>query len=238
MVVHNVKIRDREEVADRTLAIRLERPDGFLYEAGQAIDVTLLGPTGDAGPRHLFSLVSAPYEDTLTFATRLRDSPFKNRLKTLRIGDPVRLEGPFGSLTLPPDRTRAIVLIAGGIGVTPFVSISRQAEHEHRDQRILILYSNRRPEDAAYLSELTKRAQRSPHIDLVATMTGMERSTRRWDGERSRVDAALLARLTKGFPHALYFIAGPPGMVDAIQQAVQRLGVADDAIRSEEFFGY
>ncbi len=168
----------------------------------------------------------------------MRDSPFKNRLTTLRVGDPVRLAGPFGSLTLPLDRARAIVLIAGGIGVTPFVSISRQAEHDQRNQRILILYSNRRPEDAAYLSELTQRAQRNSHIALVATMTGMERSTRRWDGERSRVDTALLARLTEGFPQALYFIAGPPEMVDAIQQAAQRLGVADDAIRSEEFFGY
>ncbi len=49
MVVHNVKIRDREQVADRTPAIRLKRPDGFLYEAGQAIDVALPGPTGDEG---------------------------------------------------------------------------------------------------------------------------------------------------------------------------------------------
>lgn len=239
MAVHNVKLLHREEVAENTLAFHLERPDGFSYKGGQAIDVTLLGPTSELKGQHrIFSLVSAPYESDLVVATRLRNSAFKNGLKATKVGDLVQLEGPFGSLALHANRARAAVFIAGGIGITPFVSILRQAENDHLNQHFLLVYANRRPEDAPYLSELADRAQRHRYLRLVATMTGMSKSGRRWEGERSRIDEALLARFSGDLPEPVYYIAGPPAMVNAIRQIVQRMGVSDDDIRSEDFFGY
>jgi ferredoxin-NADP reductase len=72
----------------------------------------------------------------------------------LPIGAGIAIEGPFGSLTLHNDRTRPAVCIAVRIGITPFMSIVRQAAHDGLRQRLVLLYSNRRPEDAAYLAEL------------------------------------------------------------------------------------
>jgi len=86
----------------------------------------------------------------------MRDSAFKRTFKSVRIGAPVQLEGPFGSLTLHNNRARPAVFIAGGIGITPFMSILRQAAKDQLHQRLLLLYSNRRPEDAAFLAELQR----------------------------------------------------------------------------------
>src|SRR5688572_6023980 len=118
---YEVKLKGREEVAEGTMAFHFEKPPGFRFKPGQAIDVVLIDPpTTDAqSARHTFSIVSASFHGELVVATRMRDSAFKRALKSLSIGSPAKVEGPFGSLTLHNDRARAAVFIAGGIGITP-----------------------------------------------------------------------------------------------------------------------
>ncbi|MHB1587943.1 MAG: ferredoxin--NADP reductase [Acidiferrobacteraceae bacterium] len=240
MATFTVKLLDRQHVAEGTMAFRLERPAGFGYKPGQAVDVTLVEPpvTDATGQHRIFSLVSAPYENDLVVATRMRDSTFKNRLKAMAIGSNVQVEGPFGSLTLHHNRARPALFIAGGIGVTPFMSILRQAAQDRLDQHLLLVYANRRPEDAAFLSELMDLARRNKHFHLVATMTAMHKSASPWDGERGRVDESLLRRVAGELSAPIYYVAGPPAMVEAIRQTVHGIGVSDDDIRSEDFFGY
>ena len=132
MATHDSRLRGREQVAHKTMAFRFDKPAGFKFKPGQAIDVVLLAPpSGDAqSARHTFSIVSAPFEGHLMVATRMRDSAFKRTLGALPIGASIAIEGPSGSLTLHNDRARPAVLIAGGIGITPFMSIVRQAAHD------------------------------------------------------------------------------------------------------------
>lgn len=239
MNTHDVKLASREEVAEGTLAFHFDKPAGFDFKPGQAIELILLEPPqGDEfSGRHAFSLVSAPFEDRLTIATRLRDSPFKRALKSLPIGQPFRLEGPFGALTLHHNRNRPAVLIAGGIGITPFQCILRQATHSQLAQDLILLYSNRRPEDAAFLAELQELAQRNKRFRLIATMTQMSKSSRPWHGRVGAIDQALL-RQVGGELAAVYYVAGPPAMVAAMRQTLNLAGVDDDDIRSEDFYGY
>lgn len=238
---YEVRLKGCEEVAAGTFAFHFEKPSGFHFKPGQAIDLVIPDPAPPSGrylARHTFSLVSAPFQDELVIATRMRDSPFKRALKSLSAGAIVRLEGPFGSLTLHGDRARPAVLVAGGIGVTPFVSMLRQAAREQLPQRILLLYANRRPEDAAFLVELRQLEQRYKYFHLIATMTQATKSALPWDGRAGQIDEDMLRRACSELDAPVYYVAGPPGMVEAMRDVLIDLGVNEDAIRSEEFFGY
>jgi ferredoxin-NADP reductase len=132
MTTYTTQLEAREEIADGTMAFQFRKPNGFEFKPGQAIDVVLSSHRSvtpdDHSARHAFSIVSAPFQNELVVATRMRDSVFKRALGSLPIGSPVALDGPFGSLGLHKDRTRAGILIAGGIGITPFVSDDIRSE--------------------------------------------------------------------------------------------------------------
>lgn len=241
MSTYESRLKGCEQVADGTFAFHFEKPSGFHFKPGQAVDLVLPDPAPTSGQyvaRHTFSLVSAPFQDELLIATRMRDSPFKRALKSLSAGAIVRLEGPFGSLTLHGDRARPAVLIAGGIGVTPFVSMLRQAAREQSPQRMLLLYANRRPEDAAFLAELSQLEQRYKYFHLIATMTQAEKSASPWDGRTGQIDEDMVRAACSELAAPVYYVAGPPGMVEAMRNVLSEFGVNNDAIRSEEFFGY
>lgn len=239
MPSYAVRLAGREQVAEGTMAFRFEKPAGFNFKPGQAVALELVDPpTGDGQSRRTFSLVSAPFETSLAVATRMRDSAFKRTLKALPEGAAVKLEGPFGELTLHDDAARPAVFIAGGIGITPFMSMLRQAAQDRSPQRLFLVYSNRRPEDAAFLAELQEGERQNTSFRLLATMTDMSKSTRQWDGETRYVNADLLKRFVGNLAAAIYYIVGPPAMVEAMQETLSRAGVAADSVRTEEFYGY
>jgi ferredoxin-NADP reductase len=220
-----------EKVAERTMAFHFARPPGFTFKAGQAIDLLLGGAAvaSDAN-RHTFSIASAPSEDRLTVATRMRDSAFKRALGALQPGSVVGLEGPSGSLTLHGDASRAAVLIAGGIGITPFMSMLRQASRDRPARRLLLLYANRRAEEAAWLQELKTLERDWPGFRLRPVMTA--------GGPGRRIDDKTLKSAAEGLPQPMWYVVGAPGMVAAMRAALDACGVADDDIRSEDFHGY
>ena len=240
MTIHQSSFRARKEVAEGTMAFHFEKPEGFTFKPGQAIDVILADPSlsDAASARHTFSLVSAPFQDELIVATRMRDSAFKRALKLLPIGAAAQLDGPFGSLILHNNRARPAVLIAGGIGITPFMSIVQQAAHDHLAQDLVLLYSNRRPEDAAFLAELQQLEHQNNRFRLIATMTQMQKSARAWEGETRLIDAEFVTTISRELSSPIYYVAGPPAMIEGVRQTLNRAGVDDDDIRSEDFFGY
>lgn len=240
MTAHQVTLVRREEIAEGTMAFHFQKPAGFHFKPGQAIDVILADPSSAnaANARHAFSPVSAPFEDVLTIATRMRDSAFKNALATLPLGSVVALEGPFGSLTLHSNRARPAVFIAGGIGVTPFMSILRQAARDQLAQRFVLVYSNRRPEDAAFLSELQELERHNRNFHLVTTMTRVNGVGLRWLGRTGQIDRNLIQLAGGQTSSPVYYIVGSPAMVAGMRQLLTDAGINDDDMRSEDFFGY
>jgi len=229
MSIHEVKLRGHQTVAEGTMAFRLSKPDGFVFKAGQAIRLELVDPPADAGQgSRTLSLVSAPFEQELMVATRMRDSGFKRTLKTLPGGADIRIDGPFGDLTLG-DTGQPAVFIAGGIGITPFMSMLRQSARDGMPHRIVLMYSNRRAQDSAFLEELQEIARANANFTLVTTMT---------EAGGSFVDAAMIAGATKGLRAPIFYVAGPPAMVEAMKSVLEKAGVEDTDVRSEEFFGY
>lgn len=237
MSTYNTRLIGSQLVADRTMAFHFEKPVDFAFQAGQAIDLIL--PSGaDSGEaaRHAFSLVSAPDEDRLTIATRLRGSAYKRALQALAPNAAVQIDGPFGSLILHKDTERDVVMIAGGIGITPFVSILRRAARQREMRHFVLVYSNRRPEDAAFLDEIMVLANHYPNLLVIPTLTQMNALSPSWAGRTGRIDSNLLASIGANKP--IYYLAGPPRFVEAMRSDLCSHGADAEDIRSEGFYGY
>jgi ferredoxin-NADP reductase len=240
MAAYETELKDREEVAEDTMAFHFSKPAGFDFKAGQSMTVSLIDPpeTDAKGNRRNFSIVSAPFEQELVIATRMRDTAFKRVLKTMPIRTKVHLRGPGGKLVLDGNASRPAVFLAGGIGVTPFVSMLRQAAHDELPHKLFLFYSNRRPEDAAFLDELMELQRRNSNYRFVGTMTEMEKSRRPWQGEREFISKGMLARHIDDIAAALHYMAGPPAMVEAMQKMLVEAGIKSENILSDEFYGY
>lgn len=222
------------------MAFHFEKPAGFAHQAGQNAVFTLVeAPQTDAqGASRTFTLASAPHEPELMIATRMRDSAYKRVLKSAAPGAPVRIDGPGGAMVLHENAARPAVFLAGGIGVTPFLCMARHAAKLCLPHRITLFYSNRRPEDAAFLDELRALEQRNPNYRLVATMSEAETSSQPWEGETGFIRADMLERYLENLRGPAYYLAGPPGMTMAMQSMLSALGVKENDINSEEFYGY
>ncbi len=240
MTTYRTTLKGREEIASGTMAFYFEKPEGFTYKAGQWTDFTLIDPseTDAEGNTRGFSLASAPYEDDLMAATRMRDTAFKRVLKMLPLGTELKMEGPGGSFTLHNNAAIPAVFLTGGIGITPVRSIVLQAIHNQVARDIFVFDSNNRPEDAAFLDELMKPHEKLPHYRFIGTMTEMEKSSREWHGETGFINKTMLSKYLSDLALPIFYIAGPQGMVVAMRKALNESGVDDDNIRTEEFSGY
>lgn len=240
MPVHEARLVRRDTVAEGTMAFYFSKPSGFRHEAGQSLLMTIMNSpeTDSEGDARTFTIASAPHEQELMIATRMRDTAFKRVLKAAPPGTRVTIDGPNGEMVLHADPARPAVLLAGGIGITPFLSITRDAAHRRLPHRLCLFYSNRRPEDAAFLSELQRVGQSNPNFRLIAAMTEPEKSAQRWPGETGFIRRELLERHLPDLMSPIYYFAGPPAMTLAMQQMLEAIGISEQAMRYEEFYGY
>ena len=240
MPPYKVTLQAQKTVCAGTSAFYFAKPEGFEFEAGQFVNFTLLSP-GDTdleGNTRALSIASAPHERNLMVAMRLRTTAFKRTLNSLPLGSELLLQGPFGWMTLPRNSTRPAVLLAGGIGITPFRSLVWNAAESLSPRRILLFYSVRVPEEAAFLEELQEMEQFNRRYKLICTVTQPQRTRMLWRGETGRISIQLLSKWIPDLSVPIYYIAGPPAMVNGVRQMLVGAGVAEEDIRAEEFYGY
>lgn len=210
-------VLEKKLVAANTMEVYFGVPDSFSFEAGQYISVTLPALEGLA-PREQFrdfSISSPPgLKGRVRVTFRVSDSIFKKTLLETP-GPKVVLEGPAGIFTLPTDTKQPVIAIAGGIGITPFISMAS----ENRDA-FELTYFNNSPESAPYLPELRQLLGQKLHEYYALP------------------DANHLQTLHSANPNALWYVAGPPPMVENIRQLLKTLMIDDTMIRTEEFSGY
>lgn len=240
MAIYKTKLVKKEEIAEGTMAFYFEKPGGFDFIAGQYMTVTLINPpeTDDKGNSRFFSIVSAPNENYLIIATRMRDTALKRVLKNLPVGSEIKIDGPDGSFYLPEKSFRPIVFLIGGIGITPVFSMIKNATYKKFPYRLFLFYSNKRPEDAAFLKELQNLEKENRNFKLIATMTKAENSKQEWQGEKGFIDAQMLKKYIRNINKPVYYMSGPPAMVKAMRELAGKIGASDDDIKFEEFTGY
>ncbi|AMQ28699.1 TPA: FAD-dependent oxidoreductase [Legionella pneumophila] len=240
MTIYQIKLLDRQIVAEGTMAFIFEKPKDFTFKAGQFGDFTLLNPeeTDEEGNTRAFSLTNPPYANDLMVATRMRDTAFKRVLKTLPIGTELKLDAPYGSFTLHNNKAIPAVFLTGGIGITPVRSIVTQATEDKLPHQIYLFYSNNRPEDTAFLEELKSLEKGNSYYKFISTMTVMEKSKQPWTGEKGFINREMLEKYIKDLTTPIYYISGPATMVAAMRKMLNEADINDDNIRTEEFSGY
>jgi ferredoxin-NADP reductase len=234
------RLKQKEDLAEGTMGFYFARPEGFQFKPGQYLDITLVDPpeTDAEGNIRSLSIASAPEDEHLLVATRMRDTAFKRVLRMSPADLEVTMEGPMGSFTLHNNSAKPAVFLAGGIGITPFSSIIRHATKAGLTHRLYLFYSNRRPEDAAFMNILNDLAKANSNFRFIPSMSEMSKSAQTWNGESGFINQDMLARHLPNLQGPIYYIAGPPAMVAAMHQMLSAAGVDEDDLRTEEFAGY
>ena len=233
------QIKEKQEVAKQTLLVVFDLlGEEVDFQPGQYFWVTLpdIGHQDERGLRRHITVVTSPNErGVLGLCTRLRDTAFKRTLAELEVGAEVDVEHPKGDYVLPDETDRPFVFIAGGIGITVFRCMLRYIVEEGLPHRVTLVYSNRDRESTAFLDELTEIERDHENIRLVPVMT----DDPDWEGEKRRIDADVLRDHLDGeLGEYVYLVAGPPGMVDAMDEVLREAGVPEDRVRPARFAGY
>jgi ferredoxin-NADP reductase len=117
----------------------------------------------------------------------MRNTAFKRSLKKVPLTVEVKIGPAAGTFTLHKNLARPAIFLAGGIGITPFLSIVQQAGRDRLSQKLYLFYSNRRPDDAAFLDTLRALETTNPNFRLICTMTEMSKSKQDKNGRARRL---------------------------------------------------
>ena len=147
-------------------------------------------------------------------------------------GDTVAISHGSGSFHYTPERGRKVVLIGGGVGVTPLVSIFRYIDEQVPDAEAHLIYSVAQAREILFQEELERRVAENPRLDMTVTVTG-EPGT--WGGLTRYVDAELIEEQFLD-PEALYYLCGPNAMVDSMAECLPQLGIPEDQVIFERWW--
>jgi ferredoxin-NADP reductase len=214
------------------------------FKPGQFAFFKLDGVSADdsKGPVRHFTIASSPTEkDYLMVSTRIRDTPYKQKLDSLSVGAQITAWGPQGEFVLHDDHSKPAVLLSGGIGVTPFRSMIKYATDKQLPIKIVLFDSNKNKQNILYKDEFDKWAGLNRNVKIVYTVTEENAADPSWKGERSRIDRSMMQRhLSKDEIDAgIFYICGPPGMLKAMKKLLQEdMKIPKERLKIEAFTGY
>jgi ferredoxin-NADP reductase len=211
--------------------IRLARPEGFAFEAGQFVTVRVRVD----GQEHArcYSISSPPDASGYFEISVKRQGLVSNALHaSVRVGAFLVVKAPAGAFRYPARDDRPIVLLAAGIGVTPLMSMLRHAVLTEPTRPVTLLYGARSHEELAFHDELTAIARRHPQIRVFFAVS---QSSRAPDVYPGRLDESLVRTTIPDLAHAISLICGPQSMIDDMRVLLARNGVPQSQIRFEVF---
>lgn len=238
-----VLLSAKDEAADIKSFLLTVKGQTVPYEAGQFLRLTLAQVhTDPRGPSRFFSLASSPTEPNMLIATTISDSPFKKALTNLAPGQEVQITAPFGKFTLgEPSKTH--VFLSGGIGITPFRSMLKYAADQKLPHKIILLYSNKTPEDIVFKETLATLATNNSNLTIIHTLTGStnNETMKQFNNvywKTGRIDEAMIRKYISNIASAIFYVCGAPSMVLALAGIVRGIGVSEENLKTELFTGY
>jgi len=224
--IRQFRVVTNRDIADGIFELTLAPNDGqpvFAYLPGQFVMLQLLNPDGTVWAKAAYSLTSAPDEsrDAIQLAIKVRGD-FTQRAHDLKPGDFLNVQGPFGRFVLPEGEA-PLVLLAGGIGITPFRSMLRQSLARGSGRRIILIYSCRTLQVMPYFDELQELARQHPNFKCVITFTGYAPDG--WTGETGRIGQKLIAKHVADPKTAEFMACGTNEFVKDMYESLAKLGV-------------
>ena len=221
---------ERERGGATTLALRADGHRGHRFRPGQFAWLKL-ADAPHALVEHPFSYSSSARRPERPTFTIKAYGDFTSHVPRLRPGTRLLLDGPHGSYR-PRRHAERFVLIAGGIGITPIVSLLRTAADAGDRRPFVLVYGSRRWEQVTFREEL-EHVQQRLDLRVVHVLTEPPLA---WAGEAGHIDTALLARQVPAeLGRADVFLCGPPPMLTAALNALERLGVPPEHVHAEQF---
>ena len=216
-----------------TLSVRFPRPLGFDFKPGQYILVTI--KSGDQELMHPLSLSSSPTDnDFIEFTKKCTTSEYSTQLKTMKIGDWARIDGPYGKFTCECEYEK-ILFLAGGIGITPFFSIIKYCTDNKLQTSIVLFYGCRNENEMAFKKELEEMQQKNPNLKVIPVLNEPSPT---YKGKVGFVTADLMRQEVPDFKDRVFYACGPPVMVAAMQKVVAALGLPETQLKLETLVGH
>lgn len=217
-------IKVKQETPDvKTFRLKLEQPIKFI--PGQFCMVSCIGKKICDGEDRPFTFASSPTEEEIELTVKIMGK-YTHALDSLTVGDKFNISQPSGTaLNFDETVKEDVVFIAGGSGVTPFMSAIRYAIKKQLPNKMTLLFSNRKKEDIIFRQELDNLPD---NIKVIYTLTNEQ-----WDGESGRVSIEMLRKYVDNPGDKLWYICGPPPMVQAMKELLFGMGIIEKNIRME-----
>lgn len=207
----------------------------FDYVPGQFHFLTLYRAPHLPVEEHHWTISSSPTEEGIIASTIKESGDFTVSIGKTKPGDKALVYGPFGrfSYALHP-RESSLVFIAGGIGVTPLMSMLRHMRDSRADRRVLLLYGNRSEEDIVFREELaTMESTGVPSLKVVHVLS---KPSENWKGETGYIDSMRITRLVgSNLVENAFYVCAPPALLKSVVPALRGAGVPAKNIHFERF---
>ena len=217
--------------------LRLVDPAGgplpFTYRPGQFLTLTL--PTAGQALRRTYTMASAPTQTGHCEVTVKREpdgAASAHLHEQVREGDEIAVSGPSGAFTFTGEEAGSVVLIGGGVGVTPLMSVLRALMDRGWDGEAFLLYAVRSPEEVIFGPELALLAERHANLRLLLVA---EKAGPGWQGATGRVTPGLLSGFVPDLTRRRVHLCGPAPMMAAVQKILADLGVPEVQVLTESF---
>jgi ferredoxin-NADP reductase len=233
------KVSESKIIGKNTLLLTISpkrKRDAFTFQSGQYAAIGFKH-NGRPSPMRCFSIVSSPNDpQAVQFAMRIQGD-FTNAVSELKVDDTVFLQGPFGDFALNELYDRNVIMLAGGIGITPFMSMARYAAQTNSTTQMTLLYSCSFPDDIPFMDELIDLEKRNPRFKVAFFITqgpvDKLQNIRRLAG---RISEDRLKQLTNGnYDSYTYFVCGPKQFTESLSSTLLSNKVAAERIITEEF---
>ncbi len=207
------------------------KPD---YVAGQFIELLLPHNNADnRGQKHWFTLSSSPSEELLAITTKRasnRGSTFKQTLFSLKPGASVIVSEPMGDFVLPIDTAIPLLLVVGGLGVTPVRSMIKWLSDTNEQRDIQIIYSVREHTDAIFLDLFEHSGAKT---EIILSHPAQE-----WTGRTGPLNADIILEHVADRAKTLVYVSGPEPMVEKLETELLAAGILPEKLVLDFFPGY